>query len=89
MLGGSRGQILTAYLVEYGLVGLIAGVAGVALGAAAAWPIVTRVFEAEFAIDWGGVLMLLGAAAGLAALGGVLAALHALSKRPAPVLREA
>jgi putative ABC transport system permease protein len=88
VLGGSRGQILGAYLIEYGLVGLIAGAAGVALGTAAAWPVVTGVFEAELAVDWGGVLALLGGAAGLAALGGALAALHALSKRPAPTLRS-
>jgi putative ABC transport system permease protein len=87
VLGGSRAQILGAYLVEYGSVGLVAGVAGVGLGALAAWPVVTMVFEAEFAVDWGGVLLLMTAATGLAALGGVLAALHALSKRPAPVLR--
>jgi putative ABC transport system permease protein len=89
VLGGSRGQILGAYLVEYGAVGLVAGVAGVGLGALAAWPVVTQVFEARFAIDWGGVLLLMTAATGLAALGGGLAALQALSKRPAPVLREA
>jgi putative ABC transport system permease protein len=89
VLGGSRGQILGAYLVEYGLVGVIAGVAGVGLGALAAWPIVVLVFEATFAVDWAGVLLLLAAASGLAAIGGTLAALHALSKRPAPVLREA
>jgi putative ABC transport system permease protein len=42
VLGGSRVQILTAYGVEYGAVGLIAGVAGVALGYAAAWPVGRR-----------------------------------------------
>lgn len=88
VLGGSRGQILSAYLVEYGLVGLIAGAAGVALGTLAAWPVVTRIFEAEFALDWPSVLALLAGAAGLAALGGAAAALQALAKRPAPVLRE-
>ncbi|MDO8296413.1 MAG: FtsX-like permease family protein [Caulobacter sp.] len=87
VLGGSRLQILTAYGVEYGAVGLIAGLAGVALGYAAAWPVVVKVFEAEWSVDWAGVATLLGAAAGLATLGGLLAAMQALSKRPAPVLR--
>ncbi|MFZ5669567.1 MAG: ABC transporter permease [Pseudomonadota bacterium] len=87
VLGGSRGQILAAYVVEYGAVGLIAGLAGVALGYAAAWPVVVKVFEARWSVDWGGVAALLGGACGLAALGGLLAALQALSKRPAPVLR--
>ncbi len=87
VLGGSRLQILTAYGVEYGAVGLIAGVAGVALGYAAAWPVVVMVFEADWSVDWGGVAALLGGASGLAFIGGLLAAMQALSKRPAPVLR--
>ncbi|MDQ0466184.1 putative ABC transport system permease protein [Caulobacter ginsengisoli] len=87
VLGASRGQVLMAYGVEYGAVGLIAGVAGVALGYAAAWPVVVKVFEAQWSVDWGGVAALVGGASGLAALGGLLAALQALSRRPAPVLR--
>lgn len=87
VLGGSHRQIVIAYLIEYGLVGAIAGAAGVALGAAGAWPVVTLVFKATWSVDWGGVVLLLAGATGLAALGGGFAALHALSQRPAPVLR--
>ena len=87
VLGASSGQILAAYAIEYGAVGLIAGLAGVALGYAAAWPIVTRVFEASWSVDWRGVGALIGGAAVLATAGGLLAALRALSQRPAPVLR--
>jgi putative ABC transport system permease protein len=88
VLGASRGQILGAYVLEYGAVGLIAGLAGVALGYAAAWPVVVRVFEAHWSVDWTGVAALVGGAAGLAALGGALASLHALARRPAPALRS-
>lgn len=88
VLGASRGQILAAYALEYGLVGAIAGVAGVALGYAAAWPVVVKVFQARWSVDWAGVATLLAGAALLAGLGGVLAALQALSKRPAPALRS-
>lgn len=87
VLGAARPQILMAYAVEYGAVGLIAGVAGVALGYAAAWPVVVQVFEARWSVDWAGVAALVGGAAGLAAFGGLLAAVQALSRRPAPVLR--
>ncbi len=87
VLGASRGQILAAYGVEYGLVGLIAGVAGVALGCAAAWPVVTQVFRIGWAVDWSGVAALVGGAALVAAGGGLLAAFAALAQRPAPVLR--
>jgi putative ABC transport system permease protein len=87
VLGASRGQILSAYVLEYGAVGVVAGVAGVALGYLAAWPVVVRIFEVHWSVDWQGVAALTGGAAVLAGIGGLLAALQALSKRPAPALR--
>jgi putative ABC transport system permease protein len=87
VLGASRAQILGAYVLEYGAVGVIAGAAGVALGYAAAWPVVVKVFHAKWSMDWAGVAALVGAAAVVAGLGGLLAAFQALSKRPAPALR--
>lgn len=88
VLGASRMQVLGAYVIEYGLVGLIAGAAGVGLGYLAAWPIVVRVFEARWSVDWAGVAALLGGASAIAAAGGLLASFQALSKRPAPALRS-
>jgi putative ABC transport system permease protein len=87
VLGASRGQVLALYCLEYGAVGLIAGLAGVALGYAAAWPVVVEVFEASWSVDWNGVAGLIAGAAGLAGAGGLLAATAALAQRPAPVLR--
>jgi putative ABC transport system permease protein len=87
VLGASRAQILSAYVLEYGAVGLIAGAAGVALGYAAAWPVVVKVFEAKWSIDWTGIATLLGGAALVAGAGGLAAAFQALSRRPAPALR--
>jgi putative ABC transport system permease protein len=87
VLGASSAQILTAYGLEYGAVGLIAGLAGVGLGYAAAWPVVVGVFQAHWSVDWRGVGALIGGAALLATTGGLLAALRALSLRPAPILR--
>jgi putative ABC transport system permease protein len=89
VLGGTRGQIVSAYLVEYGLVGVIAGLAGASLGAAGAWPVVTQVFNATWSVDWPVILGILGGTTALGALGGALAAFAALSRRPAAVLREA
>jgi putative ABC transport system permease protein len=88
VLGGSRLQILSAYALEYGAVGVIAGAAGAGLGYAAAWPLVVRIFEARWSVDWAGVAALLAGAALLAAAGGLIAAFQALSKRPAPALRS-
>lgn len=87
VLGASRAQVLTAYVIEYGLVGLIAGAAGVGLGYAAAWPVVTQVFEAKWSVDWAGVAVLLAGASAMAGVGGLIASFQALSKRPATALR--
>jgi putative ABC transport system permease protein len=87
VLGAARAQILSAYAIEYGAVGAIAGLAGVALGYIAAWPVVVKVFEIAWSVDWTGVAALIAGAALLAALGGLAAAVAALSQRPAPVLR--
>ena len=88
VLGAARWQILAAYAIEYGAVGAIAGLAGVALGFAAAWPVVVKVFEATWSVDWAGALGLIAGAAAITAAGGLIAALHALARRPAPVLRR-
>lgn len=87
VLGASRLQILAAYVLEYGLVGVVAGLAGVALGYAAAWPVVTQVFKVHWGVDWEGVGALVAGAALVAGLGGLLAAFQALARRPAPALR--
>lgn len=87
VLGATRLQVLSAYVLEYGAIGLIAGVTGVGLGCLAAWPVVTRVFKADWAVDWSGVALLVLGASVLAALGGFFATLHALAKRPAAALR--
>ncbi len=88
VLGADRAQILAAYGLEYGAVGLIAGLAGVGLGYLAAWPVVVDVFKATWSVDWLGVAGLVLGAALLATLGGVGAAAAALSQPPARMLRS-
>ncbi|HEY5072221.1 MAG TPA: FtsX-like permease family protein [Caulobacteraceae bacterium] len=88
VLGATSAQILAAYAIEFGAVGVIAGVAGVGLGYVAAWPVVVKVFHASWSVDWSGIAALAGGAAILAGAGGVVAALGALAQRPAPVLRS-
>ena len=88
VVGATRLQILAAYCVEYGAVGAIAGLAGVLLGGAAAFPVVTLVFHAPWSIDWRGIVTVLAAAAGVASVAGGISAFSALGKRPAPVLRS-
>ena len=89
VLGAGRGQILFAYGLEYGLVGLIAGVAGVFIGLGCAWPVVTQAFHIAFSPDLPGVAALLGTAIVVCAAAGLAGAANALLLRPAPILREA
>ena len=88
VLGFTRAEILAAYCVEYGAVGAIAGASGVLLGAAAAYPVVTLVFQTHWSIDWSGIVELLAGVAVVAAAFGAVGALSALARRPAPVLRS-
>ncbi len=87
VLGAARVEVLTAYTVEYLAVGLIAGGAGVILGAASAWPIVVLAFKFPWSMDWPVLGAVLGGVAAFSGAGGALAAVAALSQRPAPVLR--
>lgn len=87
VLGASRGQLLAAYVLEYGAVGLVAGLTGVALGYAAAWPVVVKAFSMDWSPEWTAVAALVGGAAALAGMGGLAAAAHALARRPAAALR--
>jgi putative ABC transport system permease protein len=87
VLGASRSQILTAYLLEYGLVGLLAASAGVLVGAACAWPVTAAVLHTPWRPDAGGLALLLLGCALLCAAAGLAGAIVAVTRRPSPILR--
>jgi putative ABC transport system permease protein len=87
VLGASRGQIMAAYGVEYGSVGLIAGMVGVLLGAMAAWPVIKFIFKSAWSFDWVAIAVLLAGVAAVTAGGGLVATWQALKRRPASALR--
>ena len=87
-LGATRGRLLAAFLLEYGLIGLATAIFGVLAGAAAAYGIVVKVMSLEFVWLWPQALL---AAAGALALTiglGLLGTWRILGKKPAPYLRN-
>ena len=88
ILGATRGRLLAAFLIEYALLGAVTAAFGVAAGAAAAYAIVTRVMQLDFAFSWAAAF---GAAAGALALTvglGMAGAWRILGQKPAAFLRE-
>ena len=86
-LGASRAQILRITLVEYGLLGLLAALAGIGLAVLAAWALAVFLFEASFGPA---VLPLLGLAALVTALTAIIGLFNSrdvLRRSPLEVLR--
>ncbi|MBI1340487.1 FtsX-like permease family protein [bacterium] len=86
--GATRGAILALYAAEFGLAGAAAALIGAGLGAGAAWPVVTEVFEARWGFSIWPVAAVCGVATLAAALGGAGVGWAALSDKPARVLRS-
>ena len=86
--GATRGRLLTAYAIEYFLVGLAAVVVGVGIGTLAAGLIVTRLMDFSFAF----VAAPAAAAAAIALIVtlvlGLAGTFAALGRKPAEVLRN-
>lgn len=88
VLGATRGEVARAYLLEYGLLGLTAGVLAAALGTVAAWLVLTRVMRAGWIFLPGAVLATVAPALLLALLGGFAGTWRALAAKAAPLLRN-
>ena len=88
-LGAPRRYVMTVALAEYALLGGLAGLGGVALAAAAGWPLCHFVLKTPLVLE---PVPLLGLAAGCAALTvllGLLSTRRPLRAAPLEVLRSA
>jgi putative ABC transport system permease protein len=87
MLGATRPRILAAQAAEFAALALVVSLVALALGSAAGWWVVVKIFELDWAPDWGTVAatLVLGAVVTLAL--GLLGSLPALAARPARALR--
>ncbi|MDC9822165.1 FtsX-like permease family protein [Devosia sp. ZB163] len=88
VLGATRGDVIRAFLVEYGVLGLLAAVLAAILGLVGTWAFVEYVLEIDF---WADLWLIVWVAAGtivLAVVVGMLTTWSALSIRPSRFLRE-
>ncbi len=88
VLGATRGDVVRAYLVEYGLLGLLAAVLAAGLGLAGTWAFVEFVLEIGFWVDPTLIVWVVLGTVALTIAVGTLTTWSALSTRPARFLRE-
>lgn len=88
LLGSSRGQILGAQALEYGILALVLGLLSLALGLAAGWYVVVQIFDFSFAPDPAILAITLVGGAGITFVLGMAGSLPILAARPAEALRS-
>ncbi|WP_300973115.1 FtsX-like permease family protein [Sphingomonas sp. LHG3406-1] len=88
LVGATRGQVLTAQGIEFA--SMSGGIVLLAFltGSAAAWAVVTQLFELPFRPDWPSLLLLPIAGMAVSILTALAAAWPALKARPATALRS-
>ena len=87
-LGATRGRLLAAFLLEYGLLGSATALFGVLAGSAAAYGVVARVMSLDFTFFWQqAIVAALGALALTVGLG-LVGTWRTLGRKPAPYLRS-
>ncbi len=89
VIGATRGDVIRAFLVEYGLLGALATLIASLLGSVAAWAIITHFLELPFTLDLRLLTLVLLGAVTATILTGLLTTWSALSVRPAHFLRNA
>ncbi|MDP2310432.1 MAG: ABC transporter permease [Pseudomonadota bacterium] len=86
-LGTTRAGVVGLFAIEYGIVGLLAGVLGAGGAWVASYAVVTQLMRLGWRTDFLALFLAVGLTAGLSAMVGVLANTRALRVRPAEVLR--
>ena len=88
VLGATRARLGAVYVIEYGLLGMLAGVAALGAGTVAAWAVAYLVLDIPFVFAAKAVaLTIIGGAVGTLVLG-LAGGFAALSAKPASRLRN-
>ncbi|WP_431301762.1 ABC transporter permease [Sediminicoccus sp. BL-A-41-H5] len=87
-VGATRGQILRAFLVEFGVLGGFAGILAALAGTAAAWGVVVGIMRQEWVFLPGTLALTVAGCMLLVLAFGYAGTAMALRVRPAPLLRN-
>jgi putative ABC transport system permease protein len=87
-LGATAGQVLAAWLTEFGVIGLTAGVIAAAVGSLASYVVVHYIMHIDWIFLPLTLIYTLAGAVGVMLLFGYAATAVALRSRPAPLLRN-
>ena len=87
-LGATRGQIRAAWLVEFGVLGIAAGLLAAAVGTAASWAVVHKVMGADWSFLPGRLALTVAGCVALMLAFGYAGTAAALRARAAPLLRN-
>lgn len=87
-VGATRGQILRAFLVEFGVLGVFSGLLAALAGTAAAWGVVVGIMRQEWVFLPGTLALTVAGCMLLVLAFGYAGTAMALRVRPAPLLRN-
>ena len=88
MLGATRRTLITAFTIEYFLIGLATAIFGLAAGAGAAWFVITRIMKLQWSFDPLVALATVALALVLTIGFGLIGTWRILGEKSAPVLRN-
>jgi putative ABC transport system permease protein len=86
--GATRGQLLTAFMVEYGLLGLVSALFGIVSGTLGAWYLARFILEMPWSFSWPTAVITALAAMVISIAAGLLVTARALSAKPSAYLRN-
>src|SRR3546814_851260 len=88
VLGATRKRVLGAFLLEFGLLGLVTAAVAAAIGSVAAWAVMRYVMDADWVFLPGTVLATVLLCTAITLLLGLAGTWRALGAKPAPILRN-
>lgn len=89
VLGATRATVLSAYLIEYGILGIATGLVAAAVGSLVAWAVMVFLMKSAWVFLPGVALAATGAGIAATLIGGLAGTWIALGRKAAPLLRNA